>query len=171
MGRRRNRGLGVFKKKAEGSVKKRLAAGFAVAVSLILLVTRMGLLSLDTPQDVPKAEELCGESISWQEVWDNREEHAGEVVAVTGSVESTAFVTNIEGNPTFINLGNPHPRTPRFEAVIWEDSRPLFLDSLPAPPEILYEHQNICVAGTVEIHEGVPQIEIRDPVQVMTVSD
>jgi len=146
--------------------KKRLAAGIAVAVALILLSTRMGLVSVIYQSAPPKAAELCSEAIHWREVWNEPERYRGEEVAVTGKVAGTAFISGMKGKPTFINLGNPHPRTPRFEILIWEENRPSFLAALPAPPELLFDQQSICVAGTVELHEGVPQIEIRDPVQI-----
>ncbi|MFO7731927.1 MAG: hypothetical protein R6V86_14310, partial [Spirochaetia bacterium] len=110
--------------------------------------------------------ELCSEAIPWKEVWNEPERYRGEQIAVTGKVAAAAYISDIKGKPTFINLGNPHPRTPRFEILIWEENRPSFLAALPAPPELLFDQQNICVAGTVELHEGVPQIEIRDPVQI-----
>ncbi|MDZ7794452.1 MAG: hypothetical protein U5P10_12410 [Spirochaetia bacterium] len=155
------------KKSAKKSVKKRLGAGIAVAVAIILLSTRMGLVSIIHQGDPPKAAELCSEAIPWREVWNAPEQYRGEVVAVKGTVATTAFISGMKGKPTFINLGNPHPRTPRFEILIWEENRPSFLAGLPAPPELQFDQQSICVAGTVELHEGVPQIEIRDPVQIM----
>ena len=148
------------------AVKKRLGAGIAVAAALILLSTRMDLVSIIQQADPPKAIELCTKAIPWQDVWNNAERYRGEVVAVTGRVADTAFIPGIKGKPTFINLGNPHPRTPRFEILIWEENRPSFLSALPAPPELLFDQQSICVAGTVKLHEGIPQIEIRDPVQI-----
>jgi len=154
------------KKSGKTLVKKRLGAGIAVAVALILLSTRMGLVSIIQQGDPPKAAELCSKAIPWQEVWNNAEQYRGEEIAVTGKVAATAFISGIKGKPTFINLGNPHPRTPRFEILIWEENRHSFLAALPAPPELLFDQQSICVAGTLKLHEGVPQIEIRDPVQI-----
>lgn len=156
----------VANKSITNPVKKRLGAAIAVAVALVLLSTRMGLVSVIYQSAPPKAAELCSEAIRWQEVWNEPERYRGEEVAVTGKVAGTAFISGIEGKPTFINLGNPHPRTPRFEILIWEENRPAFLTALPAAPELLFDQQSICVAGTVEMHEGIPQIEIRDPVQI-----
>jgi hypothetical protein len=146
--------------------KKRLGAGIAIAAALILLSTRMGLLSLLQQQDPPKAADLCNNAIPWRDVWEQPERYRGAKIAVTGKVASTAFISGIKGKPTFINLGNPHPRTPRFEIVIWEEHRPSFLAALSEPPELLFARQAICVAGTVKLHKGIPQIEIRDPVQI-----
>ena len=148
------------------AVKKRLGAGIAVGVALILLSTRMGLVSIIHQSDPPKAVELCDNAVSWRDVWNDPEQYKGKEIAVTGKVVSTAYISGIKGKPTFINLGNPHPRTPRFEILIWEENRHSFLAALPAPPELLFDQQSICVAGTLKLHEGVPQIEIRDPVQI-----
>lgn len=146
--------------------KKRLVASTAIVVAVILLSTRMGLLSILQWRDPPKARELCSKAVPWREVWDDPEQYRGHEVAVTGKVAGTAYISSIKGKPTFINLGNPHPRTPRFEIIIWEEHRPSFLAALPAPPELLLDRQTICVAGTIKLHEGIPQIEIRDPVQI-----
>src|SRR6056297_4024087 len=148
------------------AVKKRLGAGIAVAVALILLFTRMGLVSIIHQSDPPKAADLCDDAVPWRDVWNDPEQYKGKEIAVTGKVVATAYISGIKGKPTFINLGNPHPRTPRFEILIWEENRNSFLAALPAPPELLFDQQSICVTGTLKLHEGVPQIEIRDPVQI-----
>ena len=63
----------------------------------------------------PEADKLCSDAVPWREVWEEPEAYSGKTVAVTGTVAGAAFAPGIEGKPTFLNIGNPHPRTPRFE--------------------------------------------------------
>ena len=85
-------------------------------------------------------------------------DYVGERAEVCGEVASADHVTGIGGAPTFINLERAHPDQ-IFTIVIWEDYR----RNWSTPPEELYANRNICVTGTVELHEGVPQIEARQP--------
>lgn len=90
------------------------------------------------------------------------EAHAGKAVEVCGTVTDVSYVTRIVGAPTFVNLGEAYPDQ-AFTAVIWGDQRHRWGNS---PPEKRYRGQSICVRGTIEMHEGTPQIEVRHPQQV-----
>ena len=141
------------------------AAAFVLLLSLILLIARTGFIP--NGGTTPKAQELCGQAVSWKEVWKSPESFRGSTVAVTGTVASAAFLPGVNGQPTFLNLGKAHPKTPRFEIVIWGEHRDDFLSAVPFPPEQYYKQRQLCAAGTVSLHEGVPQIEVRDPEQIL----
>ena len=165
------------RKRSSHTTGNKLAAGAVLLFAVVLLISRMGLLD-GVPGGLPgarpappEADKLCSDAVPWREVWEEPEAYSGKTVAVTGTVAGAAFAPGIEGKPTFLNIGNPHPRTPRFELIIWEESRPAFLDSLPAPPERLFVRRRVCAAGTVRLHEGIPQIELRDPVQIRVVEE
>lgn len=88
-------------------------------------------------------------------------QHAGRTGEVCGMVASADHLPQIDGSPTFLNLEQPHPDQ-LFTAVIWERNR----DKWDMVPEDLYANRRICVTGTIEMHEGTPQIEVREPAQL-----
>ena len=88
--------------------------------------------------------------------------HVGEAAEVCGKVESARFIPAIRGEPAFLNLGRPHPDQP-FTVVIWGEDRGRF----QVPPEKRYSNRNICVTGRIRMHEGVPQIRVRYPDQIV----
>jgi hypothetical protein len=60
------------------------------------------------------------------------------------------------GQPTFLNIGAPHPDPRRFIGVIWGQYR----SSFPMLPEYLYKDGTICVFGRIEPYDGVAEIII-----------
>jgi hypothetical protein len=93
----------------------------------------------------------CPGAIQWHEA----HAHVGEFRRVIGPVVSTRFVSTSKGKPTFLNLGKPYPDSGRFQVVIWVESRANFPDA----PESFYQGKTICVAGFIELFDGVPEIE------------
>lgn len=92
---------------------------------------------------------------------DQANDFIGKVVEVCGEVASARYVQEIGGQPTFINLGQPHPDQ-HFTVVIWGDDRLRWR----ASPEQMYSNRNICVTGRIELHEGTPQIIAENPDQI-----
>lgn len=89
-------------------------------------------------------------------------DHVGKKAEVCGFVASAVFLPAIGGEPTFLNLGRPHPDQP-FTVVIWGEDRGRF----QAPPEKYYQGRSICVSGRIRLHEDVPQIRVRHPGQIV----
>lgn len=87
--------------------------------------------------------------------------YVGQRAVVCGTVARVNFARDIRGQPTFINLGRPHPDQ-TFDGIVWGRDR----DRFQVPPEQLYAGAAICILGEVEEHEGTPQIQIRFPGQV-----
>ncbi len=88
-------------------------------------------------------------------------EHAGTFAEVCGNVASADYVPGIGGEPTFLNLGEPHPDQ-LFTVVIWGEDRQRW----PVPPDERYLTRDICVTGEITMHEGTPQIRARYPDQI-----
>ena len=88
-------------------------------------------------------------------------EYVGDRAEVCGTVASVSHARQIGGEPTFINLERDHPNQP-FTAVIWNEDRPAWDE----PPEQRYANQEICVTGTIDMHDGTPQIVVSDPRQI-----
>lgn len=89
------------------------------------------------------------------------DEYIGNRARVCGRVVGVTHATEIGGNPTFVNLDREHPNQ-SFTALIWGDDRVRW----PSPPEQQYAGREICVTGTIEDHEGTPQIIVSSPKQV-----
>lgn len=87
--------------------------------------------------------------------------HVGSVAEVCGEVASADYLPQVEGAPTFLNLGSAYPDQD-FTAVIWGEDRGLW----EVPPEQQYENREICVTGTIDMHEGTPQIIATRPEQI-----
>lgn len=87
-------------------------------------------------------------------------EHVGEVARVCGTVQSASWARQVEGRPTFLNLGRPYPDQP-FTVVIWGRDRGRF-----GAPERRFGGLRICVAGKIRLHEGTAQIEVGRPAQI-----
>ena len=88
-------------------------------------------------------------------------EQVGKRAEVCGRVAEVVQASGIDGQPTFINLGDTHPDQ-SFTALIWASDRAKW----QRPPAALYDEQSVCVTGSVERHEGTPQIIVSSPRQV-----
>ena len=88
-------------------------------------------------------------------------EYVGQRAEVCGAVAEVVRVADVGGTPTFVNLGGEHPDQ-AFTAVIWAEARRRW----ETAPEDLYRGRSICVTGTVERHEGTPQIVVSVPNQI-----
>ena len=160
---------------SRNSKAPRRPAGPAAPAGVIgVIVLALVLILARAPRDLtdmfgrgPSAADLCDEAISWQEAWERAGELEGGIEAVRGPVAEATYVTAIDGRPTFINLGAEHPDTPRFEAIIWDRNRGAFLEIFPEGPEQRIGGRTVCAAGTINIHDGVPQIELKDPAQLL----
>jgi hypothetical protein len=92
---------------------------------------------------------------------DEASKHVGDRAEVCGTVAEVTRARDIGGTPTFINLGGEHPDQ-SFTALIWGDDR----DRWSSAPEDQYAGRDVCVTGTVELHEDTPQITVSSPQQI-----
>jgi DNA/RNA endonuclease YhcR with UshA esterase domain len=120
--------------------------------------TLMGLLILTvfflTPIPVSKSQE---EYIAAKEAY----KYVGKRKTVCGDVASTFYAVRSKGQPTFLNLDQPHPNE-IFTVVIWGSDRNKFKN----PPEISFKGKKVCVSGIIDTYRGKPQIIVRDPDQI-----
>lgn len=87
--------------------------------------------------------------------------HVGERLKVCGTVAEVAYAPEIDGAPTFINLGGTHPDQ-SFTALVWGTDR----DRWSRPLKARYAGASICVVGEAELHDGTPQIVVSSPRQL-----
>lgn len=129
-------------------LQARLHALLTVAAVLVFLLAPLaGAPRAAEPQEIPITEAM---------------HHVGETVTVCGRVASAAYLASVTGRPTFLNMGKAYPDQ-LFTVVIWGQSRVRF----DKPPEQLYDGMSICVTGKVETYKGRPQIEVKNPDQIV----
>ena len=87
--------------------------------------------------------------------------YIGEDKTVCGKVVSTYYARSSNGAPTFLNLNRPYPNQV-FTIVIFEENR----DNFRGKPEKIYNHKNICVTGTIDEYNGIPQIVVESDYQI-----
>ncbi|MDZ7660254.1 hypothetical protein [Fodinibius sp.] len=124
-------------------------------VLIIIVVTGLVLSRVYQPKKaipVPEIQISAAEAVN----------HVGTPAKVCGTVVSADFIREIDGNLTFLNFGQPHPNQ-LFTAVIWGEER----SKWKTPPEQKYKNRQICVTGSIEMHEGTPQIVVGRPEQIV----
>jgi hypothetical protein len=128
-------------------------AGIAVGVVLVVGVglSRIGGVGGLGGEPAP----TCADPVAW----DDAAALVGDRAAVAGPVAAVAYEPEVGGAPTFVNLGNPYPQTPRFDVVVYEDVRVRF----DARLEDALDGRRICVQGEVRDRDGVPQIVLDAP--------
>jgi len=87
--------------------------------------------------------------------------HIGERGTVCGVVSGGYYAKSTKGKPTFINLDGRYPNH-QFTIVIWGENRHNF-----HVPEKRYDGQEVCVTGYIELHKGLPEIEVEDSGQLI----
>ena len=90
-------------------------------------------------------------------------DRVGERIAVYGTVVGTKYAVESNGKPTFLNMCYAYPSPNRFTVVIWGENRGNF----PQPPEDYYDGKTIYVSGLIVSYEGVPEIEVTSPSQIL----
>jgi DNA/RNA endonuclease YhcR with UshA esterase domain len=85
--------------------------------------------------------------------------HIGERATVCGVVESARYSTSGR-QPTSLNLDKPYLNQ-LFTVLIWGANRAKF-----GKPEETYKGKRICVTGTIETYQNVPEIILDDPSQL-----
>ncbi len=120
------------------------------------------LHAADTGPVVEGPAAACPDAISWRDA----RAHVGERVTVRGRVAGTLYAQDVDGQPTFLNLGRDYPDPERVTVVIWGKDRGRF----PGPPESVYAGRTICATGMLELYEGVAELEVSASTQIDVVS-
>lgn len=135
---------------------KKFRNSLKVMMPLIALIMVTGLILSRVYQPEPSASDPEVRTTAFE-----ASEHAGTYAEVCGRVESADFITQIDGEPTFLNLGRPYPDQP-FTVVIWGEDR----NRWRTPPDEQFLTREICVTGEIRMHRGVPQIRASHPDQI-----
>lgn len=95
--------------------------------------------------------------------WKDAPQHVGEYVEVFGTVAETNYSPGSDGQPTFIDIGEAYPSPNRVTAVIWGEDR----GSFPEAPEDMYAGRYIKVEGELYQRDGVYNIRVTSPSQIV----
>lgn len=102
----------------------------------------------------------CDEPVAW----DRAAQAVGQSAAVVGPVAEVTRAADVGGQPTFLNLGAPHPEQPRFDVVVYDDIAARFEEPLTG-----LTGETVCAIGEVRERDGVPQTIIDAPPQLRPV--
>jgi len=100
--------------------------------------------------------------ISWSEAKNHIGEWATESNPVYGPVVGASYRPDINGQPTWLNIGEDYPSSNRFVVIIWGENRGNF----PQAPESYYLDKTIYVTGLIESYPPVAQIQVTSPDQI-----
>ena len=96
------------------------------------------------------------------ELWSTARNRIGTHGAIVGKVYSVSYRPDVNGSPTFINIGADYPSKSRVQVVIWGSDRRNFSSA----PERVYKGQWIRVTGDIQLYNGVPEIIARKQSQI-----
>lgn len=107
------------------------------------------------------------DSISWEDAID----HIGEKAIVRGPLKSVVYRQDVNGSPTFINIGRDYPNKSRFQAIVWGVD---LYGNLEERVENLHNYYYdggedgiVEIKGTIEYYEGFAEIIVRDAEQLI----
>ena len=102
----------------------------------------------------------CDNSVGWQDA----ATHEGQQATVKGPVVDATYRPDVNGGPTFLDIGAGYTDPSHFTALIWEENRGKF----DPAPEDQYSNTTICVSGTIEDYRGSPEVIVSSPDQIST---
>jgi hypothetical protein len=105
-----------------------------------------------------------GESCDNPLEWRGAAGRIGEHVAVSGPIMRVTHREDVNGSPTWIEIGAAFPDSSRLTLIIWGSNRPHFTAVLRQ----LAEGREVCAQGVVETFRGQPQIELESASQLRT---
>ncbi|WP_085920423.1 DUF559 domain-containing protein [Halomonas sp. CSM-2] len=141
--------------------KMAVSAGLVAAVVLGFIFYGQPWLTNQLQNALPTsaaAAQECPNAIHWSEV----RNHMGETVTTQGLIKRITYKPDVNGSPTWIEVGASFPNPDRLTLLIWDNNRPEFASQLS---------QNIigddaCVMGKVSEYRGDVQIQLKDADQL-----
>ena len=100
--------------------------------------------------------------------WSVAKQHVGDVVTIVGPLLASKSRPELNGSPTWLDVGNVFPNRNRLTVVVWgknlSNFNPQDLDAMYWFQAVFDEkaYALICIQGIVTEYKGVPQIELKD---------
>ena len=100
---------------------------------------------------------FCKNSVNWS----HAKQYTGKKVAIQGPIVRVTQRQDVQGSPTWIEIGAAYPSESRLTLVVWGGDRSAF------EPVISSQLQSrlVCVKGIVKLYRQLPQIELQSPEQ------
>jgi hypothetical protein len=119
----------------------------------MLLVWLAAIACAGAPTRSPNAAQpLPATAISFSEARQN----IGLNREVCGHVAEVRYEPALAGTPTFLHFGAPYPDH-AFAVTIWREDR----ERYPISPEAMFDGEDVCIEGLIELFKGKPQIVAR----------
>lgn len=155
--------------KGDNTVMKTTIWAFTTLLAVLLVTFALkfggGPVASSVPPG-PQQERFAGSkgsSCDNPEAWHNAARYVDKYVALSGPVKRITHRPDINGQPTWIEIGASFPDDSRVTLVIWGDHRDRFgstvLQSLAG--------KIVCVMGTVTTYKSLPQVQLTDPLQLV----
>lgn len=100
----------------------------------------------------------CQKAINWQNAFSNLDKD----IAIQGIVKNVTHRPQINGRPTYIDIGGAFPDKNRLTLVIWGDDlnkfNTDFINSLKG--------KKLCILGKVKEYKNIPQVFLNNPKQI-----
>ncbi|MGM0855863.1 MAG: DUF559 domain-containing protein [Pseudomonadota bacterium] len=141
--------------------KMGVAAGFFAAVILSFLFYGQPWLSNQLQAALPIAApvgEVCPNAIHWSDM----RKHIGETITTRGPIKLVTYKPEVNGSPTWIEVGAKFPDSNRLTLLIWGDDRPVFESQITDQNE----GDTVCVKGEVREYQGGVQIHLQEAEQL-----
>lgn len=142
-------------------IKMGFAAGLVAAVTLSFVYYGQPWLTNKLQAALPMpsaATQKCPGAIPWSEV----RNYLGQTITASGSITSVSYKPDVNGRPTWIEVGAQFPDPSRLTLLIWGNDRPTF------EPQITEKiiGDKACVTGEVSEYRGDVQIQLRNSDQL-----
>jgi very-short-patch-repair endonuclease len=153
-------------KRRQKSFKKELkkmgvAAGLVTAVLLGFLFYGQPWLTNQLQAALPTsaaAAEACPDAIHWSEALD----HMGETITTEGPIKRVTYKPDVNGSPTWLEIGARFPDPNRLTLLIWGGDRPTFEPKITG--QIIGD--TACVTGEVSEYRGDVQMQLQEAEQL-----
>lgn len=131
---------------------------FTKSINQPLVTVNSSELEQQLPIQTRKANQIipkgatCDNPISWQEVG----QHTGQTAAVVGPLMRVTSRNNVQGNPTWIEIGATYPNPQRLVLLIWGEKKSNFPNIQPG----VLDGRTVCAVGEINIFRNTPQITL-----------
>lgn len=104
------------------------------------------------------AESPCPDAVPWSSI----RNYMGQTVTTTGPVKRVTYKPDVNGSPTWIEVGARFPDPDRLTLLIWGEDRPAFESKISQP----IVGDTACATGEVSEYRGDVQIQLKDIEQI-----
>lgn len=89
--------------------------------------------------------------------WDEARRYVGQTLVVVGPLIKVTQRDNVQGNPTWVEIGAAYPNPQRLTLVFWGDRKKQFPEVRPGQ----LTGKLVCAVGKIEDYKGVAQLELK----------